>query len=93
MTASTQMELDMRTYNYQVGTKRPWQSKTLWGGLIAAVIMAAGLFGYDLNVTDEAQVELVDQLVGAATAVGALVSTWLIVWGRLTANKKVKVKK
>jgi hypothetical protein len=63
--------------------KQWYQSKTVWGALIAilAGLLQAG--GVDLDA--DGQTQLVDSLVAISGAVGGL----LALYGRLMADKKV----
>jgi uncharacterized membrane protein len=60
-----------------------WQSKTVWGGLVAVGAGIAGLFGLDLDA--QAQGALAEHGVAIASAIGGL----LAVYGRVKANSKV----
>lgn len=66
-----------------IDTKYWYQSKTVWGALIAilASVMHAG--GFELG--SEAQNELADGIVALAGAVGGL----LALYGRLSAEKRL----
>jgi hypothetical protein len=67
-------------------TEKPWQSKTLWGGLIMAVIIVLQLTDNKVagEVLDEQASVIVDWIIGG---VGIL----LVIWGRLTAEKKIVI--
>ena len=66
-----------------VEEKQWFQSKTIWGGLIAATASLAGVFG--ISVDFVAQTELTDALVQLAGAVGALFA----IYGRLSATEVI----
>lgn len=61
-----------------------WQSKTVWGGLIALAAAIAGAFGY--VVDPDVQAELVDYVLAVATGVGGV----LAIIGRLKAKDRIK---
>ncbi len=65
------------------GNKAWWQSRAVWGGLVAAVAGIGGLFG--LNLDEASQGMVVDVAVQMATVVGALIA----VIGRVRATKKI----
>lgn len=64
-------------------TKKWWESKAVWGGIVAVLAGGAGLFGVSLGAEDQAQV--VDAVLAIASAVGGL----LAVYGRVKADTKV----
>lgn len=64
-------------------TKKWWESKTVWGGIVAVLAGGAGLFGVSLAAEDK--VYVIDALTAIASAVGGL----LAVYGRVKADKKV----
>ena len=64
-------------------SKTWWQSKTVWGGLIALLAGIAGIFGYTLHPEDQ------NLIVEAGTSVVALVGGVIAVWGRVKASKTV----
>ena len=64
-------------------TKKWWESKAVWGGIVAVLAGAAGLFGVSLGVEDQAYV--IDAITAIASAVGGL----LAVYGRVKADTKV----
>lgn len=65
-------------------TKKWWQSKTIWGGVVAIGAAAAGAFGHAVDQdTQDQVVELIMAIVGAA---GGL----LAIYGRLKADKEIK---
>ncbi|MFQ5510091.1 MAG: hypothetical protein ACE5FN_12275 [Leptospirillia bacterium] len=65
------------------GTKAWWQSRAVWGGLVAALAGIGGLFG--LNLDEVSQGMIVDVAVQMATVAGALVA----VIGRVRATTKI----
>jgi len=60
-----------------------YQSKTVWGGLIAVGAAVAGSFGIDIDAGTQG--EIVDYIVVGIGAIGGLVA----VWGRVKASKKI----
>ncbi len=66
-----------------IDSKSWWQSKTVWGGIIALLAGVLGLFGYNLVEADQAQ--LVEIGSGAAVVVGSLIA----IVGRVRASKVV----
>ena len=66
-----------------VDMKAWWQSRAVWGGLVAALAGIGGLFG--LNLDEVSQGMVIDAVVQLATVVGAL----LAVIGRVRATKKI----
>jgi hypothetical protein len=63
---------------------KPWyQSKTVWGALIAIAAPLLGQAGLQVGGTDQA--EIADALTALAGTVGGL----LALYGRLTATKGV----
>lgn len=65
--------------------KKEWyQSKTVWGGLLAVVSAVAMAFGY--TITEADQLALVDNLATAGAAFGGL----LAVYGRIASKTTIK---
>jgi protein-S-isoprenylcysteine O-methyltransferase Ste14 len=64
---------------------KPWyQSRSIWGGIVALAAAIAGLFGVSLDAaTHEA---LAAALTSAAAAIGAVVA----ILGRLAAQKTLR---
>jgi outer membrane lipoprotein SlyB len=60
-----------------------WQSKTMWGGIIAGAAGLGGLFGLSLDAGTQA--ELTDIAAAVAASVGGL----LAIYGRIKADRKV----
>ena len=60
-----------------------WQSKAVWGGLVAVGSAVAGAFG--ISVDGATQEEIVSYIVVGAGAVGGLVA----IYGRMRAEKKI----
>ena len=61
-----------------------WQSKTIWGGLVAIGAATAGAFG--IAIDDATQGEIVDYIMVIAGAVGGL----LAIYGRVKADRVIK---
>ena len=64
-------------------TKKWYESKTIWGGIIALLAAALGAFGYAVDT--DMQATIVDLVTVIGTAVGGL----LAIIGRIKAHKKV----
>lgn len=64
-------------------TKSIWQSRSVWGGIIAVVAGIGALFGYSLRPEDA------QQLVDAGIAFASLVGGILAIIGRVQATKKI----
>ncbi|MEX6505612.1 hypothetical protein [Jiella sp. M17.18] len=63
---------------------KPWyQSRTIWGGVVALIAASAGYFGYDLD--PGAHEALTNALISGAGAVGAVVA----IYGRLAAKSTI----
>ena len=60
-----------------------WMSKTVWGGIIALIAGAAGVFGYTLLPEDQAA--LVDGGAALAASIGGVIA----IWGRVRASKQI----
>lgn len=66
-------------------TEKNWyESRAVWGGLIAMAAGIAGAFGYSFGV--ETQSLIVDSVIAVGGAVGGLVA----VYGRVKADSKIK---
>lgn len=64
-------------------TKKWYESKTIWGGIIALLAAALGAFGYVIDTDTQATIVELVNVIGAA--IGGL----LAIIGRIKANKKV----
>jgi len=64
--------------------KKWYQSKAVWGGLIAVAAAIAGAFGY--AVSPEEQASLVEAIVAIGGGVGGV----LAVYGRVKADSYIK---
>jgi len=65
-------------------TTKPWyQSRTVWGGLLAIAGPLAGFVGLDIERA--AGGELADAIVALVSAAGGL----LAIWGRLKARSTI----
>ena len=65
-------------------TKRWWQSRTMWVNFISSVVGFATVFGLDLGITPEQQLELVGGIMVVVNAVNA--------WLRTHSTKKITLK-
>lgn len=64
---------------------KPWyRSKTVWGAVVAVLAAVASLLGFDVD--DAAQATLVDSLLQAAGAAGALFA----LFGRIVATDMIE---
>lgn len=64
--------------------KKWWQSKTVWGGLVALIAGVAGVFGLAIGTVDQAT--LTESLTAIAAAAGGLTA----VYGRFKAKQTIK---
>lgn len=64
--------------------KNWWQSKAVWGGIIAFLAGIAGLFG--IVVPEAVQGDLTTHVTALAGAIGGLIA----VYGRIKAERKLK---
>ncbi|MDA0338132.1 MAG: hypothetical protein O2782_23420 [bacterium] len=60
-----------------------YQSRTVWGGLIAVLAAVAGAFGFSIGGEDQAA--LVEAVAAVAGAAGGIVA----IWGRVKATKSI----
>jgi len=68
--------------------KKPWyQSKTVWGGIIAVAAGILSVFGK--NISPEMQQFMTDQAVQIATGIAAAVGGVLAIYGRIKAQGKL----
>lgn len=65
-------------------TKNWYESKAVWGGIVAAGASLAGLIGLDLP--DGSTADLVEALTALAGAIGGI----LAVYGRISAEKRLR---
>ena len=64
-----------------------WASKTIWGGIVAAVCGVLALAGH--QVSPDTQSFLTQQAVQVATAVATVVGGALAIYGRIKAQGKI----
>jgi Na+-transporting NADH:ubiquinone oxidoreductase subunit NqrE len=64
--------------------KKWYQSKAVWGGLIAVAAAIAGAFGYAVSPDDQASI------VEAVVAIGGGIGGVLAVYGRVKAEAYIK---
>ncbi|MGD8564472.1 MAG: hypothetical protein PVG03_18165 [Desulfarculaceae bacterium] len=65
--------------------EKPWyQSKTIIGTLVSAAAIVAAAVGFRIP---EAEVQSITEVI---LALGGAVGTGLAIWGRLTADKKIR---
>lgn len=65
-------------------SKKWYQSKAVWGGLIAVLAAVAGYFGYDVGAED--QQAIVDGLFAIVGGAGGV----LAVYGRVKADSSIE---
>ena len=65
-------------------TKAWYESKSVWGGLLAVVAGIAGVFGYAVSPEDQAV------LAEAAVSIVSVAGGLLAVFGRIKASKAIK---
>jgi len=66
-------------------TKKPWESKTVWGGCVTiAVVLLAQIGVIDLRGEEDTITDLIVRLVLLASGVLALI-------GRVKAKKEIKL--
>lgn len=61
-----------------------YQSKAVWGGIVALLAGILGIFGFNVGAEDQAA--LAETLLAIGSAVGGL----LAIYGRVSASKKIK---
>ncbi|MCY1664161.1 hypothetical protein [Rhizobium sp. SL86] len=66
------------------GTKTWWQSKTVWGGLVAVAAALAKASGAEISFAD--QNAITDAVINLMGAVGGL----LAIYGRLCARASIR---
>jgi hypothetical protein len=67
-----------------IETKSMWASKGVWGGIIAVVASAAGIWGYSITPADQGNI------VELITSIIALGGGALAIIGRIFASKTIK---
>lgn len=71
--------------------KNPWLSRGVVGGVLASIAALAMLFGVDFTAADAAHAgDLVDSFLDRAWELTGLVGGILAIWGRISANSKIK---
>jgi uncharacterized membrane protein HdeD (DUF308 family) len=63
--------------------KHWWESKAVWGGVVALIAGILGVFGVAVSTAEQGL--LVESLTGIAAAVGGL----LAIYGRIKASKSI----
>ena len=69
-------------------SKAWYLSKTLWGAIVTVASFALSLL--NIHIDPQTQQVLINQTWAVASAVGELVGTVLVVYGRIKAKKKIK---
>lgn len=68
--------------------KRPWQSKTMWGGVIMlAALIASSFFGVEISPDEQAT--LIDKALASTDEAAGLIGFITVLYGRITANTDV----
>lgn len=65
-------------------SKTWYESKTVWGGVLAVLATVAGAFGY--TVVEADQTAMVDNLAAIGAAIGGV----LAIYGRITSKTNIK---
>ena len=60
-----------------------WQSKTLWGAIVAIASSVLGLAGFELGAVDA------EALTGLLTSLGAAIGGIIAIVGRLKAKSRI----
>lgn len=68
--------------------KKWWESRTIWGAIIAVVCFGLTFFG--ITIAEPEQTQIIDLILQIATPVGALVALILTIVGRVKATKVIK---
>ena len=68
-------------------TKKWYESKTIWGGIITLFAVLLGFFG--VKIDEQTKQLLVNQTVAFVSAASALVGSLLSIYGRIKANKRI----
>lgn len=66
-------------------TKKWYQSKAIWGGIVAVASGLAGLIGVEID--EQTQQDIVNVIVEVGSVVGGVMA----IYGRLKANKEVRL--
>jgi uncharacterized membrane protein len=68
-------------------SKAWYASKGVWGGVLAVASVVGGYFGVKLD--EATQTVIVDQITGAASAIGIIVGAVTAIYGRIAATKQI----
>lgn len=79
-----QVVKDLRR-RYFMENKQWWMSKGVWGGVVGFISMALLVFGI-VDIPAGEQVQIVDVVISAVTAVVGLISIIVGIYGRITAK-------
>lgn len=66
-----------------INEKKWWQSKAVWGGLVAVGAGIAGVFGFDVDT--QSQEAITQNALALAGGIGGMIA----VYGRIKADSKV----
>lgn len=72
------------------GTKKPWQSRTLWGAIIMLLAMAMPMFGLG-TPTEVEQADTLDRILFLIDEATGLVGFLMTVYGRMNAKQTVSI--
>lgn len=61
-----------------------YQSRTVWGGVVALAGGVAGAFGYGFGEAEQAE------MADAATAIAAALGGAAAIWGRVNAKARIR---
>jgi len=65
-------------------SKKWYQSKSVWGGMVSLLAVLLGVFGYSIGGGDQSS------LVDALTLLGGAVGSIVAIYGRVKASKRVE---
>lgn len=69
----------------EIETKKWYQSKAVWGGIVAILSGLAGLVG--VNVDEQTQEDITNIIIEASSIIGGV----LAIYGRMQADKRVEL--
>jgi uncharacterized membrane protein (DUF441 family) len=65
-------------------SKKWWESKTVWGGIIALIAGIAGAFGTQVGIEDQ------EAAASVMTALASAIGGAIAVYGRMKADTTIK---
>ncbi len=66
-----------------IGTKKWYESKTIWASIVTVAAAVAGMFGYTIDT--DTQNAIISNITSLVAAVGGVIA----MWGRIVADKKI----